>query len=76
MLLDLIELQFQNKPSSAFQAHPITTKVAAATLLLFVSPFGLELTSHSYSAALLRTAIATSGSLFTGFLGITIVPDT
>ena len=56
MLLDLIELQFQNKPSSAFQAHPITTKVAAATLLVFVSPFGLEVTFHSYSADPLRTA--------------------
>ncbi|KAJ9680210.1 hypothetical protein PVL29_019498 [Vitis rotundifolia] len=64
MLLNLTELKFQNKPSSAFQAHPITTKVATATLLVFVLTFGLEVTFHSYSAALLRTAIATSGSSY------------
>ncbi|KAJ9680206.1 hypothetical protein PVL29_019494 [Vitis rotundifolia] len=76
MLLDLIELKFQDKASSVFQAHPITTKVAAATLLVFVLPFGLEFTFHSYSAALLRTAIATSASLLLAFLASLLFLDT
>ncbi|KAL6322044.1 hypothetical protein AAG906_003188 [Vitis piasezkii] len=42
LLLDLIELKFQNKSISVFEAHPITTKVAIAALQLFGLSFGLH----------------------------------
>ncbi|KAJ9680200.1 hypothetical protein PVL29_019488 [Vitis rotundifolia] len=75
MLLDPIEFKFQNKPNSAFQAHPITTKVAAASLLAFVLAFGTEFTLHFYSAALLRTALVVSGSFSLAFLASLLFLD-
>ncbi|KAJ9680256.1 hypothetical protein PVL29_019538 [Vitis rotundifolia] len=76
MLLNLINLKFQNKPSSAFQAHPITTKVAAAISLVFVLTFGIKFTFHSYSPTLLRTAMVTSGSFLLAFLASLLFLDT
>ncbi|KAL6322903.1 hypothetical protein AAG906_021037 [Vitis piasezkii] len=76
MFLNLIDLKFQNKPSSAFQAHPITTKVAAASSLVFVLIFEIEFTFHSYSPAPLHTAMVTSGSFLLAFLASLLLLDT
>ncbi|RVW90597.1 hypothetical protein CK203_038808 [Vitis vinifera] len=71
LLLDLIELKFQNESISAFEAHPITTKVAIAALQLFGLSFTLEEYFAHLSptpAALLRTSMVFSGSLLVASL--------
>lgn len=64
LLLQLTELKFQNESNSVFEAHPITTKVAIAALLLFALSAGIDFTFHSSSSA----------APLTGFIGITLVP--
>ncbi|KAJ9680170.1 hypothetical protein PVL29_019458 [Vitis rotundifolia] len=71
LLLDLIELKFQNESISAFEAHPIPTKVAIAALQLFALSFTLEKYFAHLSptpAALLRTSMVFSGSLLVASL--------
>ena len=68
VLLVLIDFKFKNEPTSVFQAHPITIKVAVANLLVFALAFGVEFTFHpcylsTTCAALLRTTILFCGSL-------------
>ncbi|RVW86581.1 hypothetical protein CK203_045606 [Vitis vinifera] len=71
LLLGLIELKFQNESISAFEAHPITTKVAIAALQIFGLSFTLEEYFAHLSpipAALLRTSMVFSGSLLVASL--------
>ncbi|XP_034709607.1 uncharacterized protein LOC117932461 isoform X1 [Vitis riparia] len=79
-LLDLIDLKFQKEANSVFEAHPITTMMAFATLLAFVLAFGIDFTFHSshfspICAALLRTAMMFSGSLLLASLASLLLPD-
>ena len=67
VLLVLIDFKFKNEPTSVFQAHPITIKVAVANLLAFALAFGIEFTFHpcylsTTCAALVRTTILFCGS--------------
>ncbi|KAJ9680176.1 hypothetical protein PVL29_019468 [Vitis rotundifolia] len=71
LLLDLIELKFQKESISAFEAHPIATKVAIAASQLFGLSFTLEEYFAHLSptpAALLRTSMVFSGSLLVASL--------
>ena len=80
VLLVLIHFEFKNEPTSVFQAHPITIKVAVANLLVFALAFGVESTFHpSYlsttCAALLRTTILFCGSLSVASLSSLLFSD-
>ena len=80
VLLVLIHFEFKNEPTSVFQAHPITIKVAVANLLVFALAFGVESTFHpSYlsttCAALLRTTILFCGFLSVASLASLLFPD-
>ena len=80
VLLVLIHFEFKNEPTSVFQAHPITIKVAVANLLVFALAFGVESTFHpSYlsttCAALLRTTILFCGSLLVASLSSLLFSD-
>ena len=71
LLLELIELKFQNESISAFEAQPIITKVAIAALQLFGLSFTLEEYFAHLSptpAALLRTSMVFSASLLVASL--------
>ena len=80
VLIKLIDLKFQKEVDSVFEAHPITTMMFFASLLVFVLTFGIELTFHSSHlsptcAALLRTAMMFSGSLSLTSLASVLLPD-
>ena len=80
VLLVLIDFEFKNEPTSVFQAHPITIKVAVANLLVFALAFGVEFTFHpcylsTTCAALLRTTILFCGSLLVASLSSLLFSD-
>ena len=80
VLLVLIDFKFKNEPTSVFQAHPITIKVAVANLLAFALAFGIEFTFHpcylsTTCAALLRTTILFCGFLSVASLASLLFPD-
>ncbi|KAJ9680212.1 hypothetical protein PVL29_019500 [Vitis rotundifolia] len=80
VLLVLIDFKFKNEPTSVFQTHPITIKVAVANLLAFALAFGIEFTFHpcylsTTCAALLRTTILFCGFLSVASLASLLFPD-
>ena len=80
LLTNLISLKFQNESNSVFQAHPMTTLVAIAGLLVFALLFGIEPTFHSFHlsptcAAVLRTTMVFSGFLSLASFASLLFPD-